>query len=441
MPAEPDTGGQVVAGTYRSGRHDQRTRRRSSRCRVPHVRVAVRQRHAAPRLADPDRPHRHGARAGGTARTHRCWCSCSRTSGPIRGDMHPHAGRGGRAPRLRAHRATRIARVDERTIVIVCVEIGTNSDGAGIARRLLTSAGLECRMGIAERGHDDPKSLLTATVRDAMARTAPSSTGITDPACAPCQHRAMADRQRRRIPSGREAFKERLLRGDTYGLLLGILIVSYVLIALLERSLWERLFISMCSGSSFLLTLHTSHVRARAFRFGVAIVLVDRALDVRAGDRRTRRQRRHRLRDVHAGADRPDRDPQPDPPPRGHRHRDDPRRDLRLRAARHRVRRLYARINDFEPRGFFAQPGPKTNVDFLYFSFITLTTVGYGDLSPRTDTGRVIVTFEAADRAGVPGDAGGTARVDVRPARQPGTRGRGPRRAERSSSSSRAGCR
>ena len=60
-----------------------------------------------------------------------------------------------------------IARVDERTIVVVCGEIGADSDGAGIARRLLTSAGLECRMGIAlSAGHDDPKSLLTSAVRD-----------------------------------------------------------------------------------------------------------------------------------------------------------------------------------------------------------------------------------------------------------------------------------
>ena len=56
---------------------------------------------------------------------------------------------------------------------------------------------------------------------------------------------------------------------------------------------------------------------------------------------------------------------------------------------------VYAGINDFERVGFFAQPGPKTNVDFLYFSFITQTTVGYGDLTPGTDAGRVIVTFEA----------------------------------------------
>jgi hypothetical protein len=56
---------------------------------------------------------------------------------------------------------------------------------------------------------------------------------------------------------------------------------------------------------------------------------------------------------------------------------------------------IYAGINDFEAAGFFAQPGPKTNVDFLYFSFSTITTVGFGDFTAGTDVGRVVVTFEA----------------------------------------------
>src|SRR5438552_2133571 len=34
-------------------------------------------------------------------------------------------------------------------------------------------------------------------------------------------------------------------------------------------------------------------------------------------------------------------------------------------------------------------------LDFLYFSFVTITTVGYGDLTAGTSTGRVLVTFEA----------------------------------------------
>jgi uncharacterized membrane protein len=56
---------------------------------------------------------------------------------------------------------------------------------------------------------------------------------------------------------------------------------------------------------------------------------------------------------------------------------------------------IYAGINDSEPTGFFAQQVTPNNVDYLYFSFVTITTVGYGDLTAGTSTGRVVVTFEA----------------------------------------------
>ena len=202
-------------------------------------------------------------------------------------------------------------------------------------------------------------------------------------------------RRHRSLRSGPVAFKERLVRGDTYGLLLGILMATYVLIALLERSPWERLFISTMLGLIVLLTLHTSHVRARGFRLGVAVVLtIELSTFVQAVIGRDGNDGTGYLMFI-----------------------------LVLiaplvilsRIMRHEVigmetilgalciyvllgigfAGIYAGINDFEPLGFFAQPGPKTNVDFLYFSFITQTTVGYGDLSPGTDTGRVVVTFEA----------------------------------------------
>jgi voltage-gated potassium channel len=198
-----------------------------------------------------------------------------------------------------------------------------------------------------------------------------------------------------RLTASRAAFKERLIRGDTYGLLLVILLVTYVLIALLERSPWERLFIATMLGFIVLLTLHTSHVRARAFWFGVALVLIIeistlvQAVIGREGNDGTGyvmfvllliaplvilgRIMRHEVIGM----------------------------ETILGALCIYVllgiafAGIYAGINDAEPLGFFAQPGPKSNVDFLYFSFITQTTVGYGDLSPGTDTGRVIVTFEA----------------------------------------------
>ena len=44
---------------------------------------------------------------------------------------------------------------------------------------------------------------------------------------------------------------------------------------------------------------------------------------------------------------------------------------------------------------FFAQPGPHNASDFVYFSFITLTTVGFGDLTPYTEGARSVVVLEA----------------------------------------------
>jgi Ion channel len=55
---------------------------------------------------------------------------------------------------------------------------------------------------------------------------------------------------------------------------------------------------------------------------------------------------------------------------------------------------LYLAVADFRD-DFFAQPGPHEQSEYLYFSFVTLTTVGYGDLTPAHDLGRTIAILEA----------------------------------------------
>jgi hypothetical protein len=184
-------------------------------------------------------------------------------------------------------------------------------------------------------------------------------------------------------------------RGDSYGLLLGLILVTYVLIALLERSPWERAIIAIMLGLVVLLALHTSHVRGRWYRLTVFIVLIVELATLvqgivgREGNDGSAfvmfvlllmapivilsRILRHDVISV----------------------------ETILGALCVYVligiafAGIYAGINDAEHGEFFAQPGPKTNVDFLYFSFITMTTVGYGDLTPGTDVGRVVTTFEA----------------------------------------------
>jgi voltage-gated potassium channel len=52
-------------------------------------------------------------------------------------------------------------------------------------------------------------------------------------------------------------------------------------------------------------------------------------------------------------------------------------------------------IDAFSDRPFFVQEGPHTQGEYLYFSFVALTTLGFGDLSPRTGLPQALVVIEA----------------------------------------------
>jgi hypothetical protein len=194
----------------------------------------------------------------------------------------------------------------------------------------------------------------------------------------------------------RERYAEQFARGDSYGLLLALLVVLYILIAFEQHdSLWGRFIISVVLGAVLLLALHTSHVRRRAFKVGIVlVVLADFANLLQAlvgrhgGDGSTFIMFLLVLAAPVA---------------------------ILNRIIRHETVGLetilgaicvyvligiafagiYGAVNEAEPTGFFAQHVVPNNVDFLYFSFVTITTVGYGDLTAGTSTGRVLVTFEA----------------------------------------------
>jgi hypothetical protein len=56
---------------------------------------------------------------------------------------------------------------------------------------------------------------------------------------------------------------------------------------------------------------------------------------------------------------------------------------------------VYASVDAIGTGSFFAQTAKATTSDYLYFSFVTLTTTGYGDLTAAGQLGRAFAVIEA----------------------------------------------
>jgi hypothetical protein len=54
----------------------------------------------------------------------------------------------------------------------------------------------------------------------------------------------------------------------------------------------------------------------------------------------------------------------------------------------------YGGLSSLDNDAFFVQTDEPTQVDFIYFSYVTQATVGYGDLSAATDVGRMLAITE-----------------------------------------------
>jgi hypothetical protein len=55
----------------------------------------------------------------------------------------------------------------------------------------------------------------------------------------------------------------------------------------------------------------------------------------------------------------------------------------------------FASVGYFSQHDFFAQHAADSTANYLYFSFVTLTTVGYGDLTAAGGLGRAVAILEA----------------------------------------------
>ena len=56
---------------------------------------------------------------------------------------------------------------------------------------------------------------------------------------------------------------------------------------------------------------------------------------------------------------------------------------------------LFLAIADLRDAPFFAQPGPHQQSEYVYFSFVALTTLGFGDLSPAVGLPQALTVLEA----------------------------------------------
>jgi voltage-gated potassium channel len=56
---------------------------------------------------------------------------------------------------------------------------------------------------------------------------------------------------------------------------------------------------------------------------------------------------------------------------------------------------LYLAVDELRSGPFFAQPGEHTQSEYLYFSFVALTTLGFGDLSPTPGLPQALTVIEA----------------------------------------------
>jgi Ion channel len=56
---------------------------------------------------------------------------------------------------------------------------------------------------------------------------------------------------------------------------------------------------------------------------------------------------------------------------------------------------LYLAVHELREDPFFAQPGPHEQSEYVYFSFVALTTLGFGDLSPSVGLPQALTVLEA----------------------------------------------
>ena len=190
----------------------------------------------------------------------------------------------------------------------------------------------------------------------------------------------------------RPSLLQRLRTPDSYGLVLGLIVVSLLVDAIAPASSWTALLAYLLRGGLLLFVLYTSRARPRTVRMAAMAVgvgsvaaiadqtlgaaFVSEALEavvvavaLGAIARRIGKYPRVNGRTILGAL------------------------SIYLLLAM-LAASLFMTLDAVTAQGFFAQDAG-TRPDFLYFSFVTLTTLGYGDLTPLGDLARMLAVVEA----------------------------------------------
>ena len=76
---------------------------------------------------------------------------------------------------------------------------------------------------------------------------------------------------------------------------------------------------------------------------------------------------------------------------------------------------VYLAVDELRDGSFFAQEGPHAQSEFVYYSFVSLTTLGFGDLSPAVGSAAGADGARGADRPDLPRYPGRAARDALGP--------------------------
>jgi hypothetical protein len=207
----------------------------------------------------------------------------------------------------------------------------------------------------------------------------------------PEHQRPSPPRAARRPPLG-----ERLHGPDSYGLLLLLIALSLLLTALVGEQRWGRVIITAISGGTTLFAYWTSRPHARVLRWvviGVAVAVVGASVGVLAGSGTVLDGASQTTIALLTAAS---------PVVVGRRLLRHPRVQGSTILGALCIyllfglffAYLYSAIGAISGP-FFADQPQASIVDCLYFSYASLTTVGYGDLVAAQDLGRMLAISEA----------------------------------------------